>query len=429
MWVSQLYQKISFLLPSYPSYAQRSFFYSTFVFFTSLLLLLPGCETSRAPESTTQESPSSFLVPSAPIQEEKLLLEEMPTRLSSSQEPSVFKPSRPPFTVAFLVPFSGEYAAVGQALWEGAEVGYFEAQNDHLALLPRDTKGSPEGAQEALTKLLQENNIDLILGPLTATEVKAITPLAWEKGIPILSFSNMPEVAGNNVFIMGFSPENQMQTILSFALSQKIENFTLIMPASEYGKLIQTIVHHYLYTIPRVSLKETITYPANGADISEKIAGLRLSNTEALIIPEGGKHLQKILMELNKNATYKISKPKLIGSGQWDDKTLFPNPLLQGGWFPGTLSIERQGFEHAYHQAYGVTPIKLAGVGYDAIKVAIECAESGGSIIETITRSQGFQGAEGLFSFTLAGLIQRQWGVYEIDTTVDTKVRLLSPAS
>ncbi len=426
MWVSQFVQQNNFSI----KYSLGSIVAGLF----SILLVLPGCQTAPSESVSVQEPSAQVQVfPSVPtpIKEEKLPTEEETMKTPSvSPSFSVFKSTQPSFRVAFLVPFSGAHASIGQALWEGAQIAYFGDKNENaIDLLPKDTKGTPQGAEEALTALYQEGGIDFIIGPLLSEEVKTITPLAWQKGVPVLSFSNTSSVAGDNIFILGFSPEEQMRVLLRYAASQRLGQFVLLIPASEYGKRIQRVVHQFFSITPGVNLKEVITYREDGMDISEKIETLRLEGVDALLIPEGGENLLRILAALNRNVTYSSSKLKLIGSGQWDDPSLFSNPLIQGGWFSGTTSLDRILFEKTYEQDYGHLPVRLASLGYDAVKVAIEIAEKGGSIVQTITRPQGFQGAESAFFFTPGGEVQRKWVVYEINQALDGKVRLLPPAS
>lgn len=434
MWLSKLFQPTNFFIKNFSKKIQTLFAGGILGLGLSILLLMAGCQTPPSQPVTVQEPPVQVQVfPSVPtpIKEEKLSIEEETLKTPSiSSSFSVFKSTQPSFRVAFLAPFSGAHASIGQALWEGAQIAYFEDKSGRpIELLPKDTKGTPKGAEEALSTLFQEGGVDFIVGPLLSEEVKAITPLAWQKGVPVLSFSNTSSVAGDNIFILGFSPEDQIRVLLRYAASQKLGQFVLLIPASEYGKRMQRVVHHFFSITPGVNLKEVVTYHENGADISEKIEALRLEGIDALLIPEGGENLLRILAALNRNVTYNSSKLKLIGSGQWDDPSLFTNPVIQGGWFSGTISLGRSLFEKTYEQDYGKFPIRLASLGYDAVKVAIEIVENGGAVVETITRPKGFQGAEGLFSFMLTGEVQRKWVVYEINQTLEGKVRLLTPAS
>ena len=47
-----------------------------------------------------------------------------------------------PAKVALLVPLSGANAALGQAILDAAQLALFEAPDDRLTLVPRDTGGN-----------------------------------------------------------------------------------------------------------------------------------------------------------------------------------------------------------------------------------------------------------------------------------------------
>lgn len=363
------------------------------------LFLLSGCAEKPLPP-VEPEQPS--VISTAPL----------PSKSSISskdllQPPSIFK-------IALLLPLTGEKKDLGNALLKASELSIFENTFSSLEILIGNTEGQENGATEALSDILKNHEIDLILGPLMADDVAAITPLAWEKAIPVLSFSNMPQVAGDNIFIMGFSPEEQMEHVIHFALSQNITHFLIIAPAGEYGRLIARAVRKGLYESSSAKIKDIIYYDPSGADLEEKLKTLNLADVQAVVIPEGGPRLLEIINFLKKDPLYSILKPRLIGSGQWDDSTLLQNPLLQGAWFAGTRSNQWENFADTYQEAYGENPPRLASLGYDAIMVANDIQTSQNSVHQCLLRPQGFQGIEGTFHFTPQGHIIRDWRVLEI---------------
>lgn len=383
-----------------------------------ILTLLNGCTSSPQEEKLSP--------PPTVIMEEKLKEPQEPLRKEVIEPLKVFAPKHI-LKIALLLPLTGEKKELGQALSKSAELGLFNlSSRPSLEIFLRDTAGDPETAREALSNLLKEQEIDLILGPLTADETSAITPLAWEKVIPILSFSNVSKVAGDNVFIMGFSPEEQIKEAVNFALSQNLATFAIIAPIGEYGHLIVDSVRQSLYSFPHAKLKDIIFYTPSGTDLEEKIKTLNLTDIQVLIIPEGGERLLQIVTLLNKDALYQTIKPKIIGSGQWDDTSTLTNPLLQGAWFPGTRLDRRAEFNADYFQSYGQTPPRIASLGYDGIGVASEMlASPTSSVIEVLTRSQGFQGVDGAFHFTPQGVCIRTWSMYEVNASLPNHIKLL----
>ena len=77
-------------------------------------------------------------------------------------------PARPaPVKVALLLPIGagGSTQGVAKALKQAAELALFDFDNPNVLLVPKDTKGTPEGARIAAESAIHEG-VELILGPL-----------------------------------------------------------------------------------------------------------------------------------------------------------------------------------------------------------------------------------------------------------------------
>ena len=114
-----------------------------------------------------------------------------------------------PAKVAFLVPLSGANAELGQAMLDAAQLALFEAPDDRLTLVPRDTGGNAGGAAKAARAVIGEG-ARLILGPLLAAEVEAVKPLARDAHLNVIAFSTVTDLAGGNTFLMGRSEERRV---------------------------------------------------------------------------------------------------------------------------------------------------------------------------------------------------------------------------
>ena len=129
--------------------------------------------------------------------------------------------------VGFLLPLSGRHKAVGQALMNAAQLALFDVSGEKFDLVVRDTAGTPTGATAAMESLLSEK-VDLVVGPLFATSVSAITPLARSAGINVLSFSNDQAVAGDGIYVLGLTPEEQIRRVVDYSAAQGIRKIAEI---------------------------------------------------------------------------------------------------------------------------------------------------------------------------------------------------------
>ena len=68
----------------------------------------------------------------------------------------------------------------------------------------------------AANEALAEGN-GLILGPLLAEDVRAVAPVARRADVPVIAFSNDVSVAGDGVYLMGFTPGQSIERVVAYA--------------------------------------------------------------------------------------------------------------------------------------------------------------------------------------------------------------------
>jgi branched-chain amino acid transport system substrate-binding protein len=113
-------------------------------------------------------------------------------------------PQKPSVKVAFLLPLSGGNSqAVAKALKQAGELALFDFDNPNVELVPKDTRGTPEGAKQAAREAVKEG-AELIIGPLFANEVTAAASEAQAGNVPMIAFSSDRKVAGNGVYLLSF---------------------------------------------------------------------------------------------------------------------------------------------------------------------------------------------------------------------------------
>jgi len=265
--------------------------------------------------------------------------------------------------VALLLPLSGPNADLGKAMLEAAQLALFTTGSDKLTLVPRDTTGTAAGAADA-AKAVIADGARLILGPLIADEVDAVKPIAQAAGVNIIAFSTKTEIAGGNVFLIGFLPRQEVTREVSYARDQGLGKFAALVPNSPYGHLLGDAltqiastgggVPHVEYFDPRVAdvsaaIKRLL--PASAAAQPGGPAATGGLSFDALLIPEGGDQLKQIATQL-KAAGIDPAHVRFLGSGLWDDATIVNDSDLTGGWFAASPPDVRHDFARRYEAAY-----------------------------------------------------------------------------
>jgi ABC-type branched-subunit amino acid transport system substrate-binding protein len=330
-----------------------------------------------------------------------------------------------------LLPLSGANAELGKAMQEAAQLALFTTGNDRLILVPRDTGGTPESAANAARSALAEG-AQLILGPLLAAEVAAVGPVARDAKVNVIAFSTATQLAGGNVFLMGFLPRQEVVREVSFARERGLSRFAALAPNSEYGRLMTDALREATGPAGGTVVKTEFLDP-RGADVTAAIQRLvggaaptgppgaappapGSAAFDALLLPEGGETLKQIARQL-KTAGVGGPQVRLLGSGLWDDPAIAGEPALYGGWFAASPPEARREFESRFQATYGHAPPRLASLAFDAAALASVLAKGGGATPftpEAILNPSGFTGVDGLFRFTGQGLVQRGLAVLEV---------------
>lgn len=354
--------------------------------------------------------------------------------------------------VALLLPLSGPQAKIGNGLLNAAQLALFDFADDKLELVVHDTKGTEDGAAQAMAMAVGDG-ASLVLGPLLAPSVRAVTPTARAADVPVVAFSSDRSVAGQGVFTMGFFPEAGIEREVNYARSRGILRFAAMVPDDVYGERVLaafrsaveasngsvTNLQYYdpqaqdfsdavrnlaHYDSRRAALKAQRAELEKRSDEVAKRALARLEHMqtlgdlpfEALLIADGGERLQNIAAHL---PFYDIdpARVRMLGTGQWDVPGIGREPALVGGWFAVPNPETRADFVTHYAELYGDKPPRLATLSYDAMALAAVLARADGGpdfSVEALTQPGGFFGRDGIFRFRNDGTVERGLAVLEV---------------
>ncbi|MBI3452790.1 MAG: ABC transporter substrate-binding protein [Rhodospirillales bacterium] len=151
---------------------------------TALLFALAACESGRVQNTgggLQGGPPAAAQQPARTVPLETAVPPPIPAGAPAAVPAAAPK-------VAILLPLTGPSAQVGRALLDAAQVALFDIGDDALILLPRDTGGTADGAARAAEAALADG-ARLIIGPLFAAEVAAVTAKTRAAGINVVSLS------------------------------------------------------------------------------------------------------------------------------------------------------------------------------------------------------------------------------------------------
>jgi ABC-type branched-subunit amino acid transport system substrate-binding protein len=322
-------------------------------------------------------------------------------------------PSGPP-RVGLLLPLSGPSAALGQAMLNAAQMALFDQPDSGVTLLPRDTQGSADDAAAAARDVIQQG-AQVIIGPLLATEVEAVKPIAAAANVPVLAFSNSMTVAGGGVFLLGFQPAQEIARVVQYAMSKGHTRFAVLAPDSPYGNLAIDTLKAAVGGNASASVVRVATYDPGTTDLTPIVADFAQNlDCDALLLPEGGTRL-RLLAPLLPYDNIDPDTVKYLGTGLWDEPGLGTEPALAGGWYAAPAPAARSRFVARYQALYGKAPPRLATLPYDAVSLVVTLVHDGGGLsAAALTNPNGFAGVDGIFRLLPSGVTQRGLAVLEV---------------
>ena len=376
------------------------------VYAFGLVLALSACQTGSRQPPTTQ-APAPQPAEQAPPPEPDVVV-NVPPELQGKTR------------AALLLPLSGQHAAVGRHLNNAAQLALFDLAGNNFALSVEDTQGTPAGARAAAERAVA-SGAQILLGPLFSGSVQSASTPALVSGINMLAFSSDSSVAQPGVWIMGLSPEGQIERAIEFATRQGLLSYSILAPNTAYGQLVANAARQEIQERGG-SVINSITFTPGLGNYQGEVQSLAAAQGQAVILPAGGQDLLAIapLMPF-----YNIDpeQTQYIGTMLWNDPGLGTEPALTGGWFAGPPPAAWEDFAQRYRQLYGETPPRIASISYDAVALAAVLARSPGSSgaaginpydDATLTSASGFQGLDGIFRFRQDGSTQRGLAVMEL---------------
>ena len=450
--------------------------------FRALALLTPlvllSCGAPIASQNQAARAPLAS--PSAP----QTYVEPMPVDVSQFPAP----PARPAgaVTISLLLPMSDSrenIRALAEDLFNAAQLAVFDAGQSKIVLRLHDTQGTPEGAARAAKEAIAAE-ADILIGPLFSSSAKAVAPVLAGRTVSALAFSNDRSVRADNIWLLGFMPEQNIDRVVVETISQGLVRFGVLVPEGAYGDLLLQQVRQRIERfggelvqaeaypedakgmfdpvrrlaqfdrrkqahtdeLARLTAEARRLAPADTPDdklfsVLRTIApelvsayeGLKRSETlgeipyDVVFVPEGGLALRKLAPLL----PYFDIDPKLvkfIGTGLWDDPSLSQEPPLHGGWYAAPDRALWAGYQKRYEQLFARPAPRLTSIAYDSVSLAIKLAtinQQQPFSYDLLTDPNGFAGLDGIVRLTAEGLNDRGLAVQEITARAP---RIVSPA-
>lgn len=289
--------------------------------------------------------------------------------------------------VGLIAPLTGEVAVYGNAVKEAVQL-YIDDFNaaDHpfdINLIIYDDKGDPTEAMNAYNKLVYQDDIAVLLGPVTSSPTFGVAEASVDDGIPALTpTATHPDVTtyGNNFFRACFEDPFQGGSMAKFA-SSELKATTAAIIYNNADTYSIGLRDAFMKTAEEVGLTVTTTeaYGASDIDFRAQLTNIIKTNPDVLFIPYYYNVTYMICSqarELGYTGTFLgVDGTDGVLAIEGADVSVFDGMYFANHYSADSDSQVTQAFIKEYTDKYGGTPNALAALGYDGAMIVCDALE------------------------------------------------------
>ncbi len=325
--------------------------------------------------------------------------------------------------VALLVPTGSGQAGdevLGQSLEAAARLAIADLGATKVVLTVYATAGQPALAASMAKKAVADG-AQVILGPVFAQEANAAGLAVAGSGVNVLAFSNNPDIAGNNVFILGPTFQNTAQRLTGYASRTGKRKIMIASDRSIAGQLGRdAIMRGAVMAGATVVANSDYEFSQNGivSAAPALAAQAKSSGAQALFMTADAAGALPLLSQMLLDNGLRGANVQFVGLTRWDiPQATLSLPGVQGGLFAMPDPGRYGQFVARYQAANGQPPHPIAALAYDGIAAlgALASTESSGPISRAgLTQPAGFVGVNGVFRLLGDGTNQRGLAVAQV---------------
>src|SRR5690242_16608094 len=319
-----------------------------------------------------------------------------------------------PIMVGYYGDLSGRTSSFGQSTKNGVEMAADEINKAGgingrtVQIVTEDDQGEPNKAATVVTKLINQDRVQALLGEVASSNSLAAAPKAQEAKVPMISPSSTnPAVTqvGDYIFRVCFIDPFQGEVMAKFAANNlKAKRAAILYDFnSDYSRgLYQFFKRSFTQLGGQVVAEKS--YTQGDRDFSGQLTAIRASNPDVIYVPGYYGQVGVIVKQARQQG---ITVPMLGGDG-WDAPQLWElgGDAMNNTFISNHYSIDDpspliQKFVADYKARYnGLAPDAIAALGYDAMRVLGDALKRAGStdgpkLRDAIAQTKNFPGVTG----------------------------------
>lgn len=296
--------------------------------------------------------------------------------------------------VGTIVPLTGKVASFGQSAKEGvllAEKQINDAggvKGKKVKFLVEDDQGDQNVALNVFNKLVDQENVDVILGPLTSAPTLAISPKAGVSKVPMLTpAATEPTVTkiGNGYVFRGCYIDSFQGEAMSKFSKETLKQETVAILYNIGSDFSKGIAESFKKDFEKRGGKVVAfeSYNNDDKDFNAQLTKIKGTNADGLFLPD----YYNVVGLIAKQAKNIGVKSTLIGVDGWESDELFS---IAGDSINGSYHINHffaydkeetvAKFVKEYEELYKRKPDTLAALFYDGAMTVAKALNEANSL-------------------------------------------------
>lgn len=262
--------------------------------------------------------------------------------------------------IGVLCPLTGEYAALGQAMYNGALLALEEHNRDSeedLKLIALDTRGDGVQAVLSARSLIDDEGVLAIVGALLSPTTIAAAVVCQDRRVPLVSPTATQEnisSIGDEIFQTNLTRGFETRVLARVAVGRLLRRrLAILYPDTDEGRNAANI---FSAEAERLGAHIVASEPYQGGltDFKAPIERIREKGPEALFVPAGPSEMRLIAPQL----TFYQLEVQLLGLSSWNRPRLAEGAgdILEGAIFPSETALmapgERERFQELWKRRY-----------------------------------------------------------------------------
>ncbi len=315
--------------------------------------------------------------------------------------------------VGYYGDLSGRTSSFGQSTKNGVEMAADEINKAGgingrtIKIITEDDQGEPNKAATVVTKLINQDKVQALLGEVASSNSLAAAPKAQEAKVPMISPSSTnPAVTqvGDYIFRVCFIDPFQGEVMAKFSANNlKAKRAAILYDFnSDYSRGLYQFFKRSFISLGGEIVSEQ-SYTQGDRDFSGQLTAIRAANPEVIYVPG---YYGEVGVIANQTKQLGIKAPLLGGDG-WDAPQLWQlgGASLNGNYISNHYSVDDPSpairkFVADYEGRFKMLPDALAALGYDSMKVLADAIKRAGGtdsakLRDAIAQTKDFPGVTG----------------------------------